>query len=257
MYTYIQRKKLKQKHLSEESFASLLTRQDASLRLGQERSVQFVQKNDPKAERASIKIWNYLVKNRGGTEEECPEINHKQFIIALNDNEIQVNPDMSVDLFYEIIRTWEIIEKHRQDKKNNPQKYANSTENKYKQSRLNANQTSMKQIGGSSALNSYINQQQQQPDDEEEENKKKEEEKDPAQKEKIKYIKSKCINRQYIKRMLRHVNKNIKREHQIANPKKLKKSKLLLVILGKIFDSIQNQQSFDVQNDYISSPLFE
>jgi len=85
--------------------------------------------------------------------------------------------------------------------------------------------------------------------------KKKEEEKDPPQKEKIKYIKKKFINRQYIKRMLRHINKNIKREHQIANPKKLKKSKLILVVFGKIFDAIQNGQEFDVQNDYISQAL--
>ena len=42
----------------------------------QERSMQFVQKNDPKAEKASIKIWNYLVKSRGGTEEACGELNH-------------------------------------------------------------------------------------------------------------------------------------------------------------------------------------
>eukprot|EP00488_Nonionellina_sp_1-RS-2012_P001337 TRINITY_DN2145_c0_g1_i1.p2 TRINITY_DN2145_c0_g1~~TRINITY_DN2145_c0_g1_i1.p2 ORF type:complete len:102 (+),score=38.20 TRINITY_DN2145_c0_g1_i1:264-569(+) len=42
---------------------------------------------------------------------------------------------------------------------------------------------------------------------------------DPPQKEKLKHIKKKFINRQYIKRMLRHINKNIKREHTIANPK--------------------------------------
>merc|ERR1712154_385793 len=56
-------------------------------------------------------------------------------------------------------------------------------------------------------------------------------------------------------RMLRHINKNIKREQQIMNPKKLKKSKLLLVVFGKIFDAIQNEQAFDVQNDYISQSL--
>eukprot|EP01084_Bolivina_argentea_P004852 9180_1 len=89
--------------------------------------------------------------------------------------------------------------------------------------------------------------------DEEKNGKKKEE--DVPQKDKIKYIKKKKINRQYIKRMLRHINKNIKREHQIANPKKLKKSKLLLVVFGKIFDAIQNKQPFDVENDYINQPL--
>ena len=123
---------------------------------------------------------------------------------------------------------------------------------------------SIKTIGGSSALNTYMAQQvanvpneDDLPDaeDDTDENKKKEEEKDPPQKEKIKYIKKKFINRQYIKRMLRHINKNIKREHQIANPKKLKKSKLLLVVFGKIFDAIQNQTPFDVQNDYISQAL--
>mmetsp|Transcript_54488 Transcript_54488/g.49045 ORF Transcript_54488/g.49045 Transcript_54488/m.49045 type:complete len:811 (-) Transcript_54488:91-2523(-) len=258
------RKKLKEKHLRKESFASLLTLRHSSLRLMQERSMQFVQKNDPKAERASIKIWNYLVKTKGGTEAACEELNHPQFNIALVDNDIQVDPDMSVDLFYELIRTWEIIEKHREDKKNNPEKYANSKKNKYKQSRLGANAFSMKQIGGSSALSSYMQQAQavanganedDLPDAEDDEHKKKEEEKDPPQKEKIKYIKKKFINRQYIKRMLRHINKNIKREHQIANPKKLKKSKLLLVVFGKIFDAIQNQTPFDVQNDYISQAL--
>ena len=98
-----QRKKLKEKHLRKESFASLLTLRHSSLRLMQARSMQFVQKNDPKAERTSIKIWNYLVKNRGGTEEACGELNHTQFNIGLNDNDIQVDPDMSVDLFYELM----------------------------------------------------------------------------------------------------------------------------------------------------------
>jgi len=54
---------------------------------------------------------------------------------------------------------------------------------------------------------------------------------------------------------LRHINKNIKLEHQRANPKKLKKSKLLLVVFGKIFEAIQNEVPFDVQNDYISQAL--
>merc|ERR1712176_1539841 len=250
-----------EKHLRKESFASLLTLRHSSLRLMQERSMQFVQKNDPKAERASLKIWNLMVASRGGSEEKCPELNHAQFNIGLVECKISVDPDLSVDLFYELIRTWEIIEKHREEKKKNPEKYANTKKNKYKQSRgggIGSNigggisQIAMKQIGGTSAY--FMTPQQpaqivvNEHDDPEviKDVKKKEEEKDPPQKEKIKYIKKKFINRQYIKRMLRHINKNIKREHQIANPKKLKKSKLILVVFGKIFDAIQNGQEFDV-----------
>eukprot|EP01083_Nonionella_stella_P285965 973323_1 len=220
------RKKLKEKHLRKESFASLLTLRHSSLRLMQERSMQFVQKNDPKADRASINIWNLLVRNR----DDAQELTHTHFNIELVNNNIEVDPDLSVDLFYELIRTWEIIEKHREDKKNNPQKYAMTKKDKYKQSR--GGPMSIKAIGGSSAFGMIQqtleaeNQLSQMKDitahvDEEKNGKKKEE--DVPQKDKIKYIKKKKINRQYIKRMLRHINKNIKREHQIANPKKLKK----------------------------------
>jgi len=271
------RKKMKEKHLRKESFASLLTLRHSSLQLMQQRSTVFVQKSDPKAENASIEIWNYMVKTYGGSEEQCAELNHDQFNIALNDNNIQVDPDLSVDLFYELIRTWEIIEKHREEKKNHPEKYTKDKKSKYKQSRtLNTQQASIKAIGGSSALNKVkpIHVIQLSADDElpdmdavveelnnemneagGDEKKKKEDEADLPQKDKIKYIKKKKINRQYIKRMLRHINKNIKREHQIANPKKLKKSKLILVVFSKIFEFIQKQQPFDVQNDYISQAL--
>merc|ERR1719229_2067568 len=89
--------------------------------------------------------------------ETIKELSHAQFNIALVDNQISVDPDMSVDLFYELIRTWEIIEKHREDKKNNPEKYANAKKNKYKQSRA---ALSMAAIGGSSALSNYAASQQ-------------------------------------------------------------------------------------------------
>eukprot|EP01084_Bolivina_argentea_P083172 150612_1 len=78
--------------------------------------------------------------------------------------------------------------------------------------------------------------------DEEKNGKKKEE--NVPQKDKIKYIKKEKLIHN-IHRMLKHINKNIKREHQIENPKKLKKSKILLVFC-KIFDA---------QNDYINQPL--
>eukprot|EP01084_Bolivina_argentea_P004853 9181_1 len=99
----------------------------------QEGSVQFVQNNDPHAyaDSESTNIWNLLVENRNGAD----ELNHIQFHIELVNNNIEVDPDLSVDLFYELIRTWEIIEKHREDKKNNPQKYAMTKKDKYKQSR--------------------------------------------------------------------------------------------------------------------------
>merc|ERR1712207_114822 len=97
-----------------------------------------------------------MTKNRENKE----TLTHAQFNIALVDNQIKVDPDLSVDLFYELIRTWEIIEKHREEKKKNPEKYANTKKNKYKQSRgggIGSNigggisQIAMKQIGGTSA----------------------------------------------------------------------------------------------------------
>jgi len=253
------RKKLKEKHLRKESFASLLTLRHSSLRLMEERSMQFVQKNDPKADKASLKIWNLMIANRED-KDNVTQLTHAQFNIALVDNQISVDPDLSVDLFYELIRTWEIIEKHREDKRNNPEKYANAKKTKYKQSRGGNHALSMAAIGGSSALQSYAafndaTQQNTENEHIEKEKKQKEDEADLPQKDKIKYIKKKGVNRGYIKRMLRHINKNIKAEHRIANPKKLKKSKLLLVVFGKIFDAIQNGQAFDVQNDYISQAL--
>eukprot|EP01083_Nonionella_stella_P071819 193146_1 len=256
------RKKLKEKHLRKESFASLLTLRHSSLRLMQERSMNFVQKNDPKAEKASVKIWDLLVQNR--PDDDKHQLNHTQFNISLVDNHIQVDPDMSVDLFYELIRTWEIIEQHREEKKRNPQNYANSKKDKYKQSRHAMN--SIKAIGGSAAIGGihrHIAEQEAHMSElaavdeahDSDKMKKKDDAPDPPQKEKIKHIKKRYINRQYVKRILRHINKNIKREHQIANPKKLKKGKLLLVVFGKIFDAIQNGSEFDVQNDYISQAL--
>merc|ERR1712154_60861 len=137
------RKKLKEKHLRKESFASLLTLRHSSLRLMQERSMQFVQKNDPKAERASIKIWTLLTKNRENEQKE--KLNHAQFNIAMVDNAISIDPDLSVDLFYELIRTWEIIEKHREEKRSNPLKYK---QDKYR----NKDKQQIKAIGGSSAF---------------------------------------------------------------------------------------------------------
>jgi len=255
------RKKLKEKHLRKESFASLLTLRHSSLALMQTRSMNFTPQHDPKAETASISIWNFLVKNRDDAE-TCAELNHAQFNIALVDNEIAVDPDMSVDLFYELIRTWEIIEAHREDKRLHPEKYAKKS--RYKQSKSASAATgssgpSMKQIGGSSAFfmqpQSPASPVAEEASSEPSDSKKKEDEADLPQKDKIKYIKKRTINRQYIKRMLRHIAKNIKRVHQIAAPKKLKKSKLLLVVLGKIFDAVQNQQPFDVQDDYLSQAL--
>ena len=218
--------------------------------------MQFVQKNDPKAEKASLKIWRLMIANRED-KDTVTELTHAQFNIALVDTQIKVDPDLSVDLFYELIRTWEIIEKHREDKRNNPEKYANAKKNKYKQSRGGHHALSMAAIGGSSALNSYAalekNANDQAAENEAvEKEKRREDEADLPQKDKIKYIKKKKVSRGYIKRMLRHINKNIKAEHRIANPKKMKKSKLLLVVFGKIFDAIQNEQPFDVQNDYLS-----
>merc|ERR1712154_216407 len=93
------RKKLKEKHLRKESFASLMTLRHSSLRLMEERSMQFVQKNDPKADKASLKIWNLMIANRED-KDTCTELTHAQFNIAMMDNQISVDPDMSVDLFY-------------------------------------------------------------------------------------------------------------------------------------------------------------
>merc|ERR1719273_2825825 len=126
------RRQIREKHLRKESFASLMTLRHSSLRLMEERSMQFVHKGDPKAEKASLKIWSLMIANRED-KDTVTELTHAQFNIALVDNQVQVDPDMSVDLFYELIRTWEIIEKHREDKRNNPEKYANAKKNKYKQ----------------------------------------------------------------------------------------------------------------------------
>jgi len=281
------KKKLREKHLRKESFASLLTLRHSSLRLMNERSQSFVKQHDPKSENASIEIWNLMVKSRGGSEQECPELNHDQFNIALMDNQIAVDPDMSVDLFYELIKTWEIIEKHREDKKNNPEQFNNAKRNKYKQSRMNLGATSgpmsMAAIGGSAALTALLlakGDSQNAPDDDDDipdteeldvlhedaagdgvadaavvARQSEHKEEIVPQKDKIKHIKKKKISRQFIKRMLRHINKNIKREHLIANPKKLKHSKLILVVFSKIFEAMQAQQAFDVQNDYISQAL--
>jgi len=300
-----QRRKLKEKHLRKESFASLMTLRHSSLQLVQSRSMQFVRREDPKAEKASVQIWNLLVKDRGGSEVACPELNHAQFNICCDSIDITIDPDMSVDLFYELIRTYEIIERHREDKRKNPEKYKSRKKSKYKESRsagtaMPLNGPSM--IGGIGSLSFSINGRMSSINDEqetevspspkernqnqnEEENKesastteketdsaskpKEEEQKEDAkprklskeqeaelpQKDKIKYIKKRTINRQYIKRMLRHINKNITLQHQRSNPKKLKKSKLLLVVFGKIFEAIQNERPFDVQNDYISQAL--
>ena len=294
-----------------------MTLRHSSLQLVQSRSMQFVRREDPKAEKASVQIWNLLVKDRGGSEEACSELNHAQFNICLDSIEITVDPDMSVDLFYELIRTWEIIEQHREDKRKNPEKYALRKKSKYKASRsvgseygyeMPLNGPTMGMIGGSMSMSfsfhktgatmAAVNDEQEMetipeptesakttgtaettnvnetetaskeskptatatPKEEEKESAKpkplnKDQEAELPQKDKIKYIKKRTINRQYIKRMLRHINKNIKLEHQRANPKKLKKSKLLLVVFGKIFEAIQNERAFDVQNDYISQAL--
>jgi len=298
-----QRRKLKEKHLRKESFASLMTLRHSSLRLAHSRSMQFVRREDPKAEKASVQIWDLLVKHRGGSEVACPELNHAQFNICLDSIEITVDPDMSVDLFYELIRTWEIIEQHRKDKRENPELYRSRKRKQYKESRSHASGLptqgpTMQQIGGTmsfsietviaavtesdtalsvqSSMEEHVDSENEQNDgnhgngppkmqsvEEKKDDTKpskptkmsKEEEADLPQKDKIKYIKKRTINRQFIKRMLRHINKNIRLEHQRTNPKKLKRSKLLLVIFAKIFDAIQNEQPFDVQNDYISQAL--
>jgi len=154
-----QRRKLKEKHLRKESFASLMTLRHSSLQLVQSRSMQFVRREDPKAEKASIQIWNLLVKDRGGSEALCPELNHAQFNICCDSIQITIDPDMSVDLFYELIRTFEIIEQHREDKRKNPEKYKSRKKSKYKESRgagtgnqMPLNGPTMGMIGGMGSL---------------------------------------------------------------------------------------------------------
>jgi len=243
------RKKLKEKHLRKESMSSLLTLRHSSLALMQTRSMNFTPHHDPKAETASALIWDLLVANR----DNKADLNHAQFNIALVDNNILVDVDMSVDLFYELIRTWEIIEAHREDKRVHPEKYAKKS--RYKQSK------SAITVGGkgnnpNTASSAFFAQSTTETTPQPTEKKTDGiDEADLPQKDKIKYIKKKVISRAYIKRMLRHIAKNIKRVHQIAAPAKLKKSKLLLVVLGKMFDAMQNRQPFDVLDDYLSQAL--
>lgn len=58
-----------------------------------------------------------------------------------------------------------------------------------------------------------------------------------------------------IQRLLRFISKNIKREDLLTLPKNVSPKKKYLVIFHKIFDSIKNQQEFDVQNDYLLQRL--
>eukprot|EP01083_Nonionella_stella_P015520 43436_1 len=87
-------------------------------------AMNFVQQNDPKAEEASVKIWDLLVQNL--PKDSKHQMNYKQFKICLLDNRIRVDPDMSVDLFYELIRMWDIIEHNRVEIKKQQYKQAPS-----------------------------------------------------------------------------------------------------------------------------------
>eukprot|EP01083_Nonionella_stella_P169113 572728_1 len=40
-------------------------------------------------------------------------LNHDQFNIVLNNNHIVVDPDMSVNIFYELVLTWDRVEAHQ------------------------------------------------------------------------------------------------------------------------------------------------
>jgi len=60
-----------------------------------------------KLERETLEIWIKLIKSRAKSAKECPELNHAQFNICIMENQIKVDPDLSVTLFWMLITTYD------------------------------------------------------------------------------------------------------------------------------------------------------
>ncbi|ETO10129.1 hypothetical protein RFI_27247, partial [Reticulomyxa filosa] len=101
--------KTKQKHIRKDS-KLYLRQQQMSIRHRNDRSSSMILSKQQQSEALGIKIWNKFVQSRGGVT-ECTSINENQWNIALNDNGIEVNPDLSLDLYIALLDAKEKIDK--------------------------------------------------------------------------------------------------------------------------------------------------
>lgn len=108
---------MEDKHLRRESIVNLRTLRDNSLTLMKHRSIGNIYKdeirNREKIDETGIKIWQYLSKSK---PQPCEQLTHDQFNIGLNDNQIKVDCDLSLDLFYEIFHVMQKLDKHNRER---------------------------------------------------------------------------------------------------------------------------------------------
>ncbi|ETO16626.1 hypothetical protein RFI_20713 [Reticulomyxa filosa] len=89
------------KHIRRDS-KLYLKQQQMSIRNKHDRHSSMILSKKQQSDALGIKIWDMFVQSRGGVS-QCTSINEDQWNIALNDNGIEVNPDLSLDLYIALL----------------------------------------------------------------------------------------------------------------------------------------------------------
>ena len=208
----VKKKKKVKKHLRRESKLKVRGKRESSLRLMRGRSLLLLDYS--KLERETLEIWIKLIKSRGTSAKECPQLNHAQFNICMMDNNIKIDPDLSVTLFWTLIT---LYERKKQPKKSanllSPREHTNNNNDDLKFPDTNNEEKEL--TDDNKAIQGQI------------------------MKERAKKIKKAFITPKHIKYVIKSIEKNVLREDLIANPATLREKIRILVIFSKIFENIQ------------------
>ena len=135
--------------LKNESKQRVRGKRESSLRLMRGRSLLLLDYS--KLERETLEIWIKLIKSRGESAKECPQLNHAQFNICMMDNNIKIDPDLSVTLFWTLITVYERKKKPKQsanlltpidDSSSNNTKNDNKNDNSFPETKSYGNNSS-------------------------------------------------------------------------------------------------------------------